>query len=123
MLHAVVAIISYLVFGLVSPVVYGFSFRETDDKQLKLVVAAVASLLCILTLAVSKAYVQRPPKPYLKTIFNFMILGFMVSGVSYAAGQLVERLLEKLGLFEASSAAPNLFVQEMKPVGSGWASY
>lgn len=123
MLHAVVAIISYLIFGLVAPVVYGFSFRESDDKQLKLVVAAATSLLCILILAVAKAYVQRPPKPYLKTIMTFMILGLMVSGVSYAAGILAERLLEKLGLFEASSAAPNLLVQEMRPVGSGWASY
>lgn len=120
MLHAVVAIISYLTFGLVCPVVYGFSFRGSDDKQFKLMVAAAASLVCILILAIAKAYVQRPPKPYLKTVLTYMIVGFMVSGVSYAAGELVERLLEKLGLFEASSAAPNL---EMKPFGTGWASY
>ncbi|KAL0400494.1 UNVERIFIED_CONTAM: Membrane protein of ER body-like protein [Sesamum latifolium] len=100
-LHAVVAIISYLVFGLVPPVVYGFSFRKTDDKQLKLV---------------------RPPKPYLKSIITFVTLGVMVSGVSYAAGELVERLLEKLGLFQSSSV-PNLLVPDMEPTGSGWAAY
>ncbi|KAH6813626.1 hypothetical protein C2S51_022644 [Perilla frutescens var. frutescens] len=123
MLHAVVAIISYLVFGLVAPVVYGFSFRGSDDKQLKLVVAAAASIVCIFVLAIAKAYVQRPPKPYLKTVTTFIILGFMVSGVSYAAGELVERLLEKLGLFQPTSAAPNLLLQEMTPLASGWASY
>ncbi|KAL0317892.1 UNVERIFIED_CONTAM: Membrane protein of ER body-like protein [Sesamum angustifolium] len=121
-IHAVVAIISYLVFGLVPPVVYGFSFRKTDDKQLKLVVVAAASLLCIFVLATGRAYTQRPPKPYLKSIITFVTLGVMVSGVSYAAGELVERLLEKLGLFQ-SSIVPNLLVPEMKPTGSAWASY
>ncbi|KAL6533419.1 hypothetical protein OROMI_027531 [Orobanche minor] len=122
-LHAVVSIISYVIFGLVPPVVYGFSFRKTDDKQLKLVAAAVASLACIVFLAIGRAHVRRPPKPYLKSVVSFAVLGFMVSGVSYAAGELVERLLEKLGLFRASPAA-NLVVNEMmRPMGSAWASY
>lgn len=121
-LHAVVAIISYILFGLVPPVVYSFSFRKSDDKQLKLLMVAAASLVCILVLTVGKAYVQRPPKLYLKTVMTFLILGISVSGMSYAAGGLVERLLEKLGLFEPSSAAPNFLVPEMRPVGSGWAS-
>ncbi|XP_047981047.1 uncharacterized protein LOC125222460 isoform X3 [Salvia hispanica] len=121
--HAFVAIVAYIVFGLVPPVVYGFSFRESDDKQLKLLMVAAASFVCILVLTLGKAYVQRPPKPYLKTVTTFLIIGISASGVSYAAGGLVERLLEKLGLFESSSVAPNLLVPEMRPVGSGWASY
>ncbi|KAL3630775.1 hypothetical protein CASFOL_023759 [Castilleja foliolosa] len=123
-LHAIVTIISYLVFGLVPPVVYGFSFRKTDDKQLKLVVVAASSLLCIAVLAIGRAYVCRPPKPYLKTIFTFIVLGFMVSGVSYAAGELVERLLEKLGLFQTSSVS-GLGLNEINLTGKGsaWASY
>ncbi|XP_047954690.1 membrane protein of ER body 2-like isoform X2 [Salvia hispanica] len=121
-LHAVVAIISYILFGLVPPVMYGFSFRKSDDKQLKLLMVAAATLVCILVLTVGKAYVQRPPKPYLKTVMTFLILGISVSGVSYAAGGLVERLLEKLSLFEPSSAAPNFLVPEMRLVASVWAS-
>ncbi|KAL1539821.1 membrane protein of ER body 2-like isoform X4 [Salvia divinorum] len=121
-LHAIVAIISYITFGLVPPVVYGFSFRKSDDKQLKLLMVAAASLVCILVLTVGKAYAQRPPKPYLKTVMTFLILGISVSGVSYAAGGLVERLLEKLSLLKPSSAAPNFLVPETGPSGSGWAS-
>ncbi|XP_042007637.1 uncharacterized protein LOC121756209 isoform X1 [Salvia splendens] len=121
-LHAFVAIVAYIAFGLVPPVVYGFSFRESDDKQLKLLMVAAASFVCILVLSLGKACVQRPPKPYLKTVATFLIIGISASGVSYAAGGLVERLLEKLGLFEPSSVAPNLLVPDMRPVGSGWAS-
>ena len=39
--HASVAILSFLVFGLVPPVVYGFSFYESDNREPKL--AAVAA--------------------------------------------------------------------------------
>ncbi|GFP94304.1 membrane protein of er body-like protein [Phtheirospermum japonicum] len=124
-LHAIVAILSYLVFGLVPPVVYGFSFRKTDDKQLKLVVVAASSLICIVVLAIGRAYVCRPPKPYLKSVVTFVVLGFMVSGVSYAAGELVERLLEKLGLFQTNSVS-GLAMNEMMMMtgkGSARASY
>ncbi|KAL6509208.1 hypothetical protein OROGR_022518 [Orobanche gracilis] len=123
-LHAIVSIISYVIFGLVPPVVYGFSFRKTDDKRLKLVAAAAASLACIVFLAIGRAHVRTSPKPYLKSVVSFVVLGFMVSGVSYAAGELVERLLEKLGLFGTSPDA-NLAVNEimMRSMGSAWASY
>ncbi|KAK4362515.1 hypothetical protein RND71_017756 [Anisodus tanguticus] len=94
---------SYIIFGLVPPVIYVFSFRKSDDKELKIVAVAAASLVCILMLSTGKAYVQRAPKPYFKTISAYIILAITVSGVSYAAGILFKRLMEKLGLFEPSS--------------------
>lgn len=118
-LHAVLVILSYIIFGLLPPVTYGFSFRKSDDKDLKIVAVAAASLVCILMLATGKAYVQRAPKPYFKTISTYIVLGFTVSGVSYAAGILFNRLLEKLGLFKPSSTV-NLFLPE---TGAAWASF
>ncbi|KAK4362818.1 hypothetical protein RND71_018059 [Anisodus tanguticus] len=118
--HAVLVVLSYIIFGLVPPVIYGFSFRKSDDKELKIVAVAAASLVCILMLSTGKAYVQRAPKPYFKTISAYVILAFTVSGVSYAAGILFKRLMEKLGLFESSSTV-NLLL-EMPGSGSAWAS-
>ncbi|XP_010318266.1 membrane protein of ER body-like protein isoform X2 [Solanum lycopersicum] len=118
-LHVVLVILSYIIFGLLPPVTYGFSFRKSDDKDLKIVAVAAASLVCILMLATGKAYVQRAPKPYFKTISTYIVLGFTVSGVSYAAGILFNRLLEKLGLFKPSSTV-NLFLPE---TGAAWASF
>lgn len=46
-IHATVAILSYIIVGLVPHLVYGFSFRKNDNKELKLAVVPVASLLCI----------------------------------------------------------------------------
>ncbi|WCJ23192.1 Vacuolar iron transporter (VIT) family protein [Euphorbia peplus] len=44
-LHATVAIISFVVFGMLAPVIYGFSFRASDDKDLKLAVVGVGDLI------------------------------------------------------------------------------
>lgn len=122
-IHAIFIVLSYTVFGLVPPTVYGYSFRKSDDKELKLIAAAAASLLCIMVLATGKVYAQRPPKSYLKTVTFYVVLGFMVSGVSFAAGQLMNRLLQKLGLFQSSSEV-KLFQSGAIPAdAAAWASY
>ncbi|KAL3846029.1 hypothetical protein ACJIZ3_003432 [Penstemon smallii] len=120
-LHIVVSILSYLIFGLVPPTVYGFSFRKSDDREFKLMVVAAASLLCITMLAIGRAYIQRPPKGYFKCVLNFFLLGVMVSGISYAGGVLIERLLVKLHLFESNSVS-GLLLDEMTQTHSAWAS-
>ncbi|KAL3846030.1 hypothetical protein ACJIZ3_003433 [Penstemon smallii] len=120
-LHIVVSILSYLIFGLVPPIVYGFSFHKSDDREFKLMVVAAASLLCITMLAIGRAYIQRPPKGYFKCVLNFFLLGVMVSGVSYAGGVLIERLLVKLHLFEPNSVS-GLLLDEMTQTHPAWAS-
>ncbi|KAA8533500.1 hypothetical protein F0562_031066 [Nyssa sinensis] len=97
LLHATVSVLAFLTFGLVPPVTYSFSFRESDNRDFKLVAVASASLLSIIILAIGKVYVQRPPKSYIKTVVYYVIMGFMASGVSYVVGNLIMKLLEKLG--------------------------
>ncbi|KAF3435949.1 hypothetical protein FNV43_RR23041 [Rhamnella rubrinervis] len=121
MLHAPFAILSFLVFGLVPPIVYGFSFRESNDRDLKLAALGVASLVCITLLAVAKANIQRPHN-YIKTVAYYIVLGFGVSGLSYAAGDLVNKLLEELGWFH-SGANKTLSLPGMGPVKPAWQSY
>ncbi|KAL8151348.1 hypothetical protein V2J09_021156 [Rumex salicifolius] len=104
-LHSVVAVVSYLVFGLIPPLVYGFSFRESDVRDHKLIVVASASLVCILLLALAKAHTRAPPsRAYTKTLTYYVALWVMVCGVSYAAGELLDFLLQKLGLFESTTS-------------------
>lgn len=118
-LHAFVAILSFLVFGLVPPVVYGFTFRQTDDKDLKLAAVAAASLICITLLAIAKAQIQNPHK-YFKTVTYYIVIGLGVSGVSYLAGQLINQLIEK---FESSESTP-AFTSPLPGMGMAkWGSY
>ncbi|WCJ27551.1 Vacuolar iron transporter (VIT) family protein [Euphorbia peplus] len=125
-LHATVAIISFVVFGMLAPVVYGFSFRASDDKDLKLAVVGGASLICIMLLAMAKAYIRRADKAYISTVLSYVIIGIMASGVSYVVGDLISKLMEKLGWFvESSLAVPIITVPATasRPFQLQWSSY
>lgn len=102
-LHIVVSIISYTIFGLLPPIIYGFSFRKSDEKNYKLIAVAGASLFCILLLAIGKAHVQQSPKPYVKTAIYYLATGLTSSGLSYAVGELLRRALEETGLFDSTT--------------------
>ena len=117
-----VAILSFLIFGLVPPVVYGFSFRKSDDKDLKLAAVAGASLVCIILLALGKGHVRKPQRTYFRTVSYYVFLGISASGISYIVGELIKKLLEKLGLFESSSAVSVPFLEAI-PLEVGRASY
>lgn len=104
-LHATVAIMSYIFFGLLPPIIYGFSFRERDIKEDKLIAVASSSLLCIALLSIGKAYVSEP-KSYIKTFLYYIGLGFSASGLSFVAGVLIHRFLDQLGLFQHDPPLP-----------------
>lgn len=115
LLHATFAMLSYFVFGLTPPVIYGFTFRKSDDRDYKLIAVAAASLLCVIILAAAKAYTQRANKfsKYFKTILSYVIAAGMVSGVGYAAGHLIKRLMDDMGWFNSKPISQN----------PAWASY
>lgn len=126
LLHAFVAILSFLVFGLVPPIVYGFSFRESDDKDLKLAAVAAASLICITLLGIAKAYIQRSNNyfTYFRTVFFYVTSGILASLLTYVAGTAIKRLVEQLGWFEPkSNSGLSLNIPEMSVDKTGWGSY
>ncbi|KAK4792885.1 hypothetical protein SAY86_023320 [Trapa natans] len=121
-LHATLAVVSYLVFGLVAPSTYGFSFRISDNRDYKLAVVAAASLVCILLLSIAKAHVCS--KSYMKTISYYIVMGFAASGISFLVGELVDKLLEQLKLFESGSSSSSVsgFLRGVSLSRSGWVS-
>ncbi|KAG2603665.1 membrane protein of ER body-like protein isoform X2 [Panicum virgatum] len=126
-LHMVVAILSYILFGLLPPVIYGLSFRMSNNRENKMMAVAAASLMCIGLLAIAKAHVKRP-RTYIATLLYYLSIGFSSSGLSYVAGVLITRLLAHFGLIDqggASAPAPPslLFSQAMGAGAATWASY
>ncbi|KAK6934935.1 hypothetical protein RJ641_035090 [Dillenia turbinata] len=110
-LHAVVVVLSFIIFGLVPLVTYGLLFRKSDSyKDYKLLAVFGAAFVCIIALAVGKAHTQKPPrtpKTYIKTVMYYAALVVSASGISYIVGELIQELLNKLGWF-ASSASMNI---------------
>ncbi|KAK7372885.1 hypothetical protein VNO80_06275 [Phaseolus coccineus] len=104
LLHAVVAVLSFLIFGAVPLVVYGLLINKNYYTELKLGVVAATSVVCIILLAIGKVYTSRPPKAYIKTVLYYVALALSTSGVTYVAGNLIKDLLEKLNQPESGFA-------------------
>ncbi|KAL6606439.1 hypothetical protein ACP70R_042092 [Stipagrostis hirtigluma subsp. patula] len=129
-LHMVIALLSYILFGLLPPVIYGFSFRKSDNRENKMMVVAAASLACIALLAIGKAHVKRP-RTYFTTLLYYLSMGFSASGLSYVAGVLITRLLAHFGLIDQGGSAPSaapappsmMFPDTMGAGGTAWASF
>ncbi|OIW18876.1 hypothetical protein TanjilG_25319 [Lupinus angustifolius] len=108
----------------VPPLVYGFSFHENGDKDFKLAAVLGASLLCITLLSIAKAYTQKSNTflKYFKTVIYYVCIGVVGSVLSYLAGDLVKKLLEKVAWLEPSSNF-GLHVQGMSVQKTEWSSY
>ncbi|KAK3128154.1 hypothetical protein QOZ80_6BG0457670 [Eleusine coracana subsp. coracana] len=129
-LHMIIALLSYILFGLLPPVIYGFSFRKSDNRENKMMVVAAASLACVALLAIGKAHVKRP-RTYFTTLLYYLSIGLCGSGLSYVAGVLITRLLAHFGLIDQGGSAPSatpappglLLPDAMGTAATAWASY
>ncbi|EFJ32560.1 hypothetical protein SELMODRAFT_439555 [Selaginella moellendorffii] len=91
-----ISIASFLIFGCLAPLTYGFSFRASGDKDYKFAATAAVSLACLCLLGLGKAHVQK--KSYAKTIVNLLLTGFVASVAGYFVGDYIKRWLQKMGL-------------------------
>ncbi|KAG6394215.1 hypothetical protein SASPL_144796 [Salvia splendens] len=115
--HSTFAILSYIIFGLVTPVTYGFAFHDSDDKDYKMLAVAAAGFGCIFVLTIAKAYVKGIDRfgGYVKTILYYVTMAVSASGVAYATGDLFGKLLDDLGWFQPAQVDASRV--------SSWASY
>ncbi|XP_066376089.1 membrane protein of ER body-like protein [Miscanthus floridulus] len=121
-LHMVIAILSYILFGLLPPVIYGLSFRTSDNRENKMLVVAAVSLLCIALFAIGKAHVKRP-RTYFTTLLYYLSIGFSGSGLSYVAGVLITKLLAHFGIIDQGGASAPAPPGLSFPEAAAWASY
>ncbi|KAK7282466.1 hypothetical protein RIF29_11273 [Crotalaria pallida] len=122
LLHIVVAILSFLIFGAIPILVYGLLINKNYYPEVKLAAVAVTSVVCIILLAIGEVYTKRPTKSYTTTLLQYVTLAIAASGVSYIAGGLLDHLLQKF------NGPKSGFVLTMPSSGSkrgepAWLSY
>ncbi|XP_027333167.1 membrane protein of ER body-like protein isoform X2 [Abrus precatorius] len=123
LLHAVVAVLSFVIFGSVPLVVYGLLISDQFYAEVKIAVVAVASVVCIIVLTVGKVYCTTTThKSYIKTVLKYVGIALGASGITYIAGDLLKRLLDKFSGTESGFvlAMPLSGTRKMKPA---WMSY
>ncbi|KAJ0251526.1 Membrane protein of ER body 1 [Hirschfeldia incana] len=109
MFHRLIAISSFVVCGLIPPLVYGFSFRTRVEKRQEYKTLAVygVSLVCIVLLSVAKAYVSKR-REYAKTLFRYTSMATTASGFSTFLGYFVNQWLEKSGFYDETTETPRV---------------
>ncbi|CAM8894121.1 unnamed protein product [Rhodiola kirilowii] len=124
--HAVVVVLSFLLFGLIPVVTYGFTFRKSDNSDYKSLCVLGASIICITLLSIGKAHTKNPPrttKSYFKSITYYLSIAIAASGLSYIAGKLLQELIEKTGWFDTTSSLNSISTYTTMPSQPAWGSY
>lgn len=96
LLHGTVAIVSYFLFGVVSPVTYAFSFRESDNRDYKFSLCCGVTLVSVILLSLGKAHLTN--KFYLRTVMAYVSSGVLASVIGYLTGEHISELLESWGI-------------------------
>ncbi|KAM7267492.1 hypothetical protein ACFE04_009658 [Oxalis oulophora] len=121
-LHATIVLISYIIFGLIPPVVYGYSSFKTDNREMKILALFVVSLVCVFLLAIGKAHTRPAPKTYIKTAFYYLSMAIVAAGVAYGSGDLIKKIIVKLHWldYKVTTIVP---FHETNSFERTWASY
>nr|XP_043637588.1 uncharacterized protein LOC122608555 [Erigeron canadensis] len=104
--HATLATLSFIIFGMIPPSTFVFSFIKTNDKKLAIWVVSAVSLLCLSLLAIFKAYVITSITyrfKYVRTVLWYQVIALGVSICSYLASKMVKGSIEDIGLFNTST--------------------
>ncbi|CAN8326172.1 unnamed protein product [Cochlearia groenlandica] len=93
-LHSVVVVLSFIIFAVIPPLFYGFSFKITDKGHYgEAVVVVAASLVCVISLSFGKAYAFKMNKRNTVAVYTGIAIGASV--FSFIASQQARDLLEK----------------------------
>jgi peptidoglycan/LPS O-acetylase OafA/YrhL len=95
-LHGTVALISFIVFGALLPLVYAFSHRQTDDRDQKFILCCGATIVVVSLLSLGKARVSN--RRYLRTLGAYLLVLVLSSIVGYLTGDHVAELLDNWGI-------------------------
>ncbi|XP_038897303.1 uncharacterized protein LOC120085412 isoform X4 [Benincasa hispida] len=109
-LHFGVALLSFVLFGLMPPLVYCFTFCKPEDKILKVPTVTIVVVLCIALLGVAKAYIERKTNcvEFVNIIGNCVVDALGTSVLTTIGGELIENYIDKAGWFDPNKI-PTLF--------------
>ncbi|KAF3533875.1 hypothetical protein DY000_02038667 [Brassica cretica] len=101
-LHCFVVFISFIFFGVIPPLFYGFSFKITDKgRYQEAAIFVAASLVCVISLSFAKAYAFGMDK--LKTVAAYTGIAIAGSALSSVASQHARDVFAKYDFHKLAS--------------------
>ena len=96
-LNSLLAILSFVVFGSLPPLTYGFSFRQSNDYDYKMEATVAVSVIAIVLLGCGKVAAKMTQQSYIRTLSTLLFTGVAASVAGFYTGDYVSKLLEKFG--------------------------
>lgn len=93
--HGCLSFLSFLFFGALAPITYGFSFRKATSTYYKMVATCFVALVSIVLLGAANAHVKS--KSTVRVISILVVTGILAVIAGYEAGDYAVRLLDYCG--------------------------
>ncbi|KAG0555238.1 hypothetical protein KC19_12G154700 [Ceratodon purpureus] len=99
-INGFLAMISFLFFGALPVLAFGFSFRELNDHDYKMVATVVVSTIAIIFLGCGKVAAKMTDLSYRRTLTTLISTGIVAAVAGFYTGEYISKLLEKYGILD-----------------------
>lgn len=93
------AIVSFLIFGALPPLMFGFTFRESNDHDYKMGATVIVSVIAVTLLGCGKVASKMTELSYKRTISTLILTGVAAAVAGFYTGEYISKLLDKYGIF------------------------
>jgi hypothetical protein len=97
LLNGCVAFLSFLVFGSLPMLTFGFSFRRSNNHEYKMLATIGVSVIAVVLLGCAKVYAKVTQQSYFATLSALIITGVVAAVAGFYTGELFSKLLALFG--------------------------
>ena len=92
--------ISFLFFGLLPVLTFGFSFRQLNDHDYKMAATVLASVVAVVFLGCGKVAAKMTELSYARTLITLVSTGIVAAVAAFYTGGYISKLLAKYGILD-----------------------
>jgi hypothetical protein len=97
LLNGCLAFFSFLVFGSLPTLTFGFSFRQSNNHDYKMVATVVVSVISVMLLGCAKVFAKVTQRSYFATLSALIMTGVVAAVAGFYTGEYFSKLLAQFG--------------------------
>jgi lysylphosphatidylglycerol synthetase-like protein (DUF2156 family) len=97
LLNGCLAFLSFLVFGSLPTLTFGFSFRQSNNHDYKMLATVVVSVISVVLLGCAKVFAKVTQQSYFATLSALIMTGVVAAVAGFYTGEYFSKLLAQFG--------------------------
>ncbi|CAK9858926.1 unnamed protein product [Sphagnum jensenii] len=97
LLNGCLAFLSFLVFGSLPTLTFGFSFRQSNNHDYKMLATVVVSVISVMLLGCAKVFAKVTQRSYFATLSALIMTGVVAAVAGFYTGEYFSKLLAQFG--------------------------